>query len=149
MKKWEVGVIFHSKRVFSRDIQLIVPSVYDLAECKSAKDVTNNPAPEANGLNGFEGSAIFIPGPVLQNTIISSNMKNPFKLIPIISRTARSFDKEHKLEATAVTHADDLSAWLYGVKVGLVLKMRYSVNPDNPRLQLSVTIDTCNASLQT
>ena len=102
-----------------------------------------------NGLDGFKGSAIFIPGPVLQNTIITLNTKNPFKLIPIISRTARSFDEEHELKANAVTHTDDLSAWLYGVKVGLVLKMRYSVNPDNPRLQLSVTIDTCNASLQT
>ncbi len=48
-----------------RDIQLINPSVYDLAECKSAKDVANIPAPEANGLDRFEGSAIFIPGPVL------------------------------------------------------------------------------------
>jgi hypothetical protein len=84
----------------------IVPSVHDLTGCKSAKDAANIPALEVNGLDGFEGSAIFIPGPVLWNTIIASNMKNPFKLIPIISCTARSFDEEHELKATAVTHAE-------------------------------------------
>jgi hypothetical protein len=57
-----------------RDIQLIVPSVYNLAECESAKDVANIPAPEANGLDGFKGLAIFILGPVLQNTIITSKI---------------------------------------------------------------------------
>ncbi len=61
-------------------------------------------------------------------------MKNPFKLIPIISQSARSFDEEHKLEATAVTHADNLNAWLYGVKTGLVPKTRYSVNPDDTKI---------------
>jgi hypothetical protein len=48
-----------------RDIQLIVPSVYNLTECKSAKDVANIPAPDANGLYGVESSTIFIPGLVL------------------------------------------------------------------------------------
>jgi hypothetical protein len=117
-----------------RDIQLIFPSVYNLRECKSAKDVANIPAPEANGLDEFEGSAIFIPGPVLRNTIIALNTKNPFDLIPIISCAARRFDEEHKLKATAVTHADNLGAWLYDVKVGLVPKTRYSVNPDNTEI---------------
>jgi hypothetical protein len=36
-----------------RDIQLIILSVYDLAECQSAKDVANIPAPEANSLDRF------------------------------------------------------------------------------------------------
>jgi hypothetical protein len=44
-----------------RDIQLIIPSVHNLAECKSVKDVANIPAPEVNGLDGFEGSAISYP----------------------------------------------------------------------------------------
>jgi hypothetical protein len=89
-----------------------------------------------NSLDGFEGSAIFIPGPVLLNTIITSNTKNPFELIPIISCTARSFDEEHKLKATAVTHVDDRSAWLYDVKVGLVPKTRYSVNPNKTMIAI-------------
>jgi hypothetical protein len=92
------------------DIQIVVPMVQDLAGCKSAKEVANIPAPEENGLVGFEVSAIFIPGPVLRNTIISAKTKNPFKLIPIISQAARSFDEERKLKATAVTHADNLNA---------------------------------------
>ncbi len=108
--------------------------VQDLAGCKSAKEVANIPAPEENSLVGFKGSAIFIPGPVLRNTIISAKTKNPFELIPIISQAVRSFDEEHKLEATAVTHADDLNAWLYGVKTGLVPKTRYSINPDDTKI---------------
>jgi hypothetical protein len=110
---WETCILLDLNTAF-RDNQLIVPSVYDLAECKSAKDVANISAPDVNGLDGFKGSAIFIPGPVLQNTIIVSNTKNEFELIPIISRAARSFDEEHELKANAVTHTDDLSAWLYG-----------------------------------
>jgi hypothetical protein len=100
-----------------RDIQLIIPSVYDLAEWKSAKDVANIPALEVNNLDRFEGSAMFNPGPVLRNTIIALNMRNPFELIPIISCAAGRFDEEHELEATAVNYEDNLSAWLYGVEV--------------------------------
>jgi hypothetical protein len=118
------------------DIQILVPRVQDLTGCKSAKEVANIPAPEENSLIGFKGSAIFIPGPVLWNTIISAKMKNPFELIPIISQTARSFDKEHKLKATAVTHADDLNAWLNGVKTGLVPKTRYFVNVDDTKIAI-------------
>jgi hypothetical protein len=117
-----------------RDLQLVVPSVHDLAGCNSANEVANIPAPEENGLIGFEGSAIFIPGPILWNTIIVSNTKNPFELIPIISSAARSFDKEHKLKATAITHSDNLSALLYGVKAGLVPKTRFSVNPNDTKI---------------
>jgi hypothetical protein len=61
-------------------------------------------------------------------------MKHPFKIIPIISHAAKSFDEEHELKATAVTLVDDLSAWLYGMKVGLVPKTRYSVNPNNTKI---------------
>ncbi len=56
------------------DICIIVPSVQDLAACESAEEVANIPAPNENGVVGFEGSAIFIPGPVLRNTIIESNL---------------------------------------------------------------------------
>ena len=119
-----------SKTAF-KGIKLIVPAVHDLAKCKSAKEVTNIPAPGEDGLVGFEGSAIFIPGPILRNVIIKSNSKNPFELIPIISNTARIFDKENGFGIKAVHHADDLSAWLYGVQTGLVPETGYSVNPDN------------------
>ncbi len=95
---WATCILLDLNTAF-RDFQFIILSVYDLAECESAKDCANIPAPEANGLDEFKGSAIFIPGPVLQNTIIASNRKNPFKLIPIVSHAARSFDEEHKLEA--------------------------------------------------
>jgi hypothetical protein len=84
------------------DLNIVVPLVQDLAGCHSAEEVANIPAPEENGLVGFEGSTIFIPGPVLQNSTLTLNMKNPFELIPIILNKARSFDI-HKFKATAVT----------------------------------------------
>jgi hypothetical protein len=82
---------------------------------------------------GFEGSAIFIPSPVFQNAMLMLNTKNPSKLIPIISKKARSFDIP-KFQSTAVHHAEDLSAWLYGVKIVVVPKTRYSMNPDNTEI---------------
>ncbi len=123
-------VLLDLKTAF-KDIKLIVLTVHDLAKCKSAKEVTNIPAPGEDGLVGFEGSAIFIPGPILSNTIIKLNSKKPFELIPIISNTARIFDNEYGSGIKAVHHADNLSAWLYGVLIGLVPETRYSVNPDN------------------
>ncbi len=114
-------------------LSIVIPLVQDLAGCSSAEEVANIPAPEKNGLVGFKGSAIFILGPVFQNTILTSNTKNPFELIPIILNEARSFDIL-EFKTTLVTHADDLNAWLYGVMIGLVPKMRYSVNPDNTEI---------------
>jgi hypothetical protein len=73
-------------------ISIMIPSVQDLSGCISAEEVKNIPAPEWDGLVRFKGSAIFIPGPVFQNTILMLNTKNPSKLIPIISNKARSFD---------------------------------------------------------
>ena len=117
------------------DFNIIVPSVQDIAGCKSAEEVAAIPEPEENGVIGFEGSAIFIPGPVLRNAIISANTKDPFGLIPIVSQAAKSFDGDNEVEATsAVHHADDLNAWLYGVKRGLILESCYSINPDDTEI---------------
>ncbi len=130
------------------DLSIVVPSVQDLAGCNSAEEVANITAPEENSLVGFEGSVIFIPRSVLQNSILMSNTKNSFKLIPIISNKARSFDI-HEFKATAATHADDLNAWLYSMKIGLVPKMRYSMNPNAMEIATILWTDTCNTSLQT
>jgi len=79
------------------NIQIVVPSVQDLAGCESAEEVNNIQPPEEIGVGmiGFEGSAIFIPGPILRNAIIQSNTKKQFELIPILSRVARTFNQEH------------------------------------------------------
>ena len=36
---------------------------------------------------------------------------------------------------SAETHVDDLCAWLYGVKTGLIPETRYSVNHDNEEVE--------------
>jgi hypothetical protein len=84
----------------------------------------------------FKESAIFIPGPVLRNSIPTSNTKDPFELIPLMTRTAREFDFAQTksntiLQGNAITHSDDLNTWLFGMKMGLINKTRYSVTPDD------------------
>jgi len=91
------------------DICVVVPSVQELSGCESAQDVENIPALNQNGEKGFEGLAIFIPGPVLRNAVIESNSRNPSELIPIIYQTARTFDQERNINS-AIPHADDLCA---------------------------------------
>ena len=112
----------------------MVPAVTDLSDCESAQDVANIPAPEENGLIGFKGSSIFIPAPVLHNAILASGTNEPFKLIPIVTEAAKHFDSDHEEDETitslAITHADDLNAWLYGVNVGSINETRYQINPD-------------------
>ncbi len=72
---------------------IVVPTVHKLYECETAHDLSIIPVPEETGMVGFEGLAIFIPGPVLRNAILMSNTKDPFELIlTLMTRTAREFD---------------------------------------------------------
>jgi hypothetical protein len=70
------------------DCQIIVPSITELSDCETAQDIANIPVPDENGLVGFEGSSIFIPCPVIQNAILTSDTNDPFKLIPLVTATA-------------------------------------------------------------
>jgi len=60
------------------DFRIVIPSVHELAACETAEETANVPTPDVNRAVGFEGSGIFIPGPVLRNAIIESNSKDPF-----------------------------------------------------------------------
>jgi hypothetical protein len=52
---------------------IIVPTVNKLSRCKTAHEVKDIPIPATNRLVSFERLAIFIPGPFLQDAIITSN----------------------------------------------------------------------------
>jgi hypothetical protein len=116
------------------DCQIVVPAVTDLSDCKTSKEVANIPAPDKDGLVGFKGFSVFIPAPVLFNAILVSRTNEPFKLIPIVTDAARNYNSEHEEDETMtsreLTHADDLNAWLYGVKVGSINKTRYQIFPE-------------------
>ncbi len=122
------------------DCRIIVPTVAELAECKTAKGVANIPVPDKNDLVGFEGSTVFIPSPLLRNAILASDTNEPFELIPIliVTAAARAFNLEHEEDETmvskAITHADNLNAWLNGVKAGSINKTRYQINPDDSEI---------------
>ena len=76
-----------------QSIRIRVPGVLELAACDSAEDVANLQAPEEDAVLGFEGSAVYIPGPVLRNIIIESTSRNPFELIPILAQAAKHSTK--------------------------------------------------------
>jgi hypothetical protein len=117
------------------DCQIAIPAVTDLLDCKTAQDVANIPAPEENGLLGSKGSSNFIPALVFHNTILASGTNEQFELIPLVTKAARNFDSDHEEDETmtsfALTHADDLNAWLYCLNVGSINETRYQINPDN------------------
>ncbi len=111
---------------------IIVPTINELSRCKTAHEVKVIPIPVTSGLVGFKGSAIFIPGPFLQDAIIMLNSNDPFDLIPLINSRARDFETEvadilAEMNGNPINHADDLNAWLYGIKQGTIPGTRYSV----------------------
>jgi hypothetical protein len=122
------------------DCNLIVHTVQELSNCKTAQNVANIPAPGDIGLVGFEGLAIFIPGPVLRSTILTSNTTDPFKLILLITATTRTFDLENNniegMRVNAITCTDNLNAWFYGVCLGRITETRFSVVPDDREIIL-------------
>ena len=125
-------------RTALRDCQIIVPAVTNLSDCKTANDIANIPAPEEYGPVSFEGSVIFMPTPVLWNEILASGTKKPSELIPIVTDAAINIDSDNEEDATttslALTHVDDLNAWLYGVKMGLINKTRCQINPEDMKV---------------
>ncbi len=74
---------------------IVVPTVNKLAACTTAQEVAAIPVPNLIGLIGFKGSTILIPAPAIRNAVLASNTQDPFKLILLMSATARAFDAVH------------------------------------------------------
>ncbi len=120
---------------------ILIPAVQELSECETAQDISSIPVPEETGMVGFKRSVVFISDPVLRNAILMSNTKDPFKLIPLMTRTARDFDlaqtkNNTTLQGNVISHSDNLNTWLYNVKVGSINETRYSVTPDDIRVSM-------------
>ncbi len=99
------------------DHSIAIPSFSELAVCKMAEDVANLPTPEEYSTIGFEGLSVFILCPIIRNAILEADTTNPFALFPIVTAAAKAFDVEHESNESqthkAITHADDLNAWMY------------------------------------
>jgi hypothetical protein len=114
---------------------IIVPEVDEIAGCTTAQEVNNIPIPDSRQKpsGNFKGLASFAPAPAHGNAILATNTQDPFKLIPMLTRLAIKFDEavddNKERNGTATTHADDLNAWLYGIKRGLIPEARYIVIP--------------------
>jgi hypothetical protein len=118
---------------------IIVPTVVELSGCATAQEVEDIPIPAVNGIVGFEGSTNFIPGPFLQNAIITLNTNDPFNLTPLMNSRARDFEAEvadilAEINGNPVNHTDYLNAWLYGIRQGTIPKTRYLVLPDDNKI---------------
>ncbi len=105
-----VSVLVNVNSVLA-NCNIIVPTIKELSACATAQEVKDIPIPAANGIVGFKGSAIFIPGPFLQNTIITLNTNDPFNLIPLMSSKAKDFEAEvadilAEMNGNPVNHAD-------------------------------------------
>jgi hypothetical protein len=116
-----------------------VPTVDKLSRCETAQEVEDIPIPATNELVGFEGLAIFIPGPFLRDAIITSNSNYPFDLIPLMNSRARDFETEvvdilAEMNGNPINQADDLNTWLYGIKQGTIPETRYSVLPNDDEI---------------
>ena len=72
---------------------IIVPTVDELSGCTTAQEVEDIPAPAGNIIS-FEGSAIYIPGSIFRNAIITSGSTTPSELIPLINTTARALEAD-------------------------------------------------------
>jgi hypothetical protein len=117
---------------------IIVPTVNKLSGCTTAQEVKDIPN-RVEGVPGFEGSAIYIPGQIFQNAIITSNSTDPFDLIPLMNSMAKTFEAKAAEELATmngnpINHADDINAWPYGVRRGTIPKTRYSVLPDDVKI---------------
>jgi hypothetical protein len=119
---------------------IIVPTINELvSRCATAQEVKDIPIPATNGLVGFEGLEIFIPGPFLRDAIITLNSNDPFNLIPCMNSRARDFETEvvdilAEMNGNPVNHVDNLNTCLYGVKQGTIPETRYSVLPDDDEI---------------
>ncbi len=120
---------------------IIVLTVAKLSRCKTAQaqEVKDILIPTTNGLVGFKRSAIFISGQFLQDAIIRLNSNDPFDLIPLMNSRARDFETEvadilAEMNRNPGNHAEDLNAWLYGIKQGTIPEIRYSVLPDDDKI---------------
>ncbi len=114
-----VSVLVNLNSAFANR-NIIVPTVNKLSGCKIAQEVEDIPIPATNGVVRFKGSAIFIPGPFLQNAIITLNTNDPFNLIPLMNSRARDFETKvvdilAEMNGNPVNRADNLNAWIYGI----------------------------------
>lgn len=117
---------------------IIVPTANELLACTTVQEVEAiaPPARALRNANDFEGSAVFIPGPLFRNAIIASGTTNPLQLIPLITATARAFEVRVNDEGIVcngdpVSHASNIHSWLFGVSQGTIGETRYSVLPDD------------------
>jgi hypothetical protein len=110
-----------------------------LATCRANTHVSVNLTIFLTFKNLTFPAKIFIPGPFLQDAIITLNSNDPFDLIPLMNSRARDFEAEvadilAEMNGSPVNHVDILNAWLYGVKQGTIPETRYSVLPDNNKI---------------
>jgi hypothetical protein len=74
---------------------------------------------------------------------MAANSSNPFHLIAVVNAAAKTFDKEHDVDAEYITkatdNAGDFILWAWGVGAGRVTKTSFSIDQNNTNLELFKT----------
>ena len=114
---------------------LKTPKLEELTACTSAEEVADLDEPEESSDVTFPGSAFFLPAPFLRDAIIAAETMEPFELILVAYAAAADFDRTHADDASfvdqAMSHAEDIILWAWGVGKGKVTETRYFVRPND------------------
>jgi hypothetical protein len=81
----------------------------------------------------------FIPAPFLHDTLFNEGTTDPLELFIKACKVATDFQNCHQgvvgfRNTSAHNHADAFTNWAFAIKLGLLGKVRYSIDPENEEL---------------
>ncbi len=88
----------------------------------------------------LELTSDFIPAPFLHVALFNKGATDPLELIILACEAATDFQNCHQgvvgfRNMLASKHADAFTNWAFTIKLGLLGKVRYLIDPDNKELQ--------------
>jgi hypothetical protein len=116
----------------------------------AATGATNAAADETSGatagavqpvtMQTLELMLAFIAFPYLRDALFNERTTDPLELIILACEAATDFQNHHQSvvgfqNMSAHNHVDAFTNWAFTIKLGLLGKVRYTINPDNEELQ--------------
>ena len=120
-------------------IQVIVPTIEDINACLTVNDLLALPMDNAASIINLEALRSFFPAPFLPSAILAAGSLSPLALI-LMGRAAReelinTHNEDEDFDEEDVTaHVKLFSLWCLGVLQGKVAESRFSIAPDDSKL---------------
>jgi hypothetical protein len=99
-----IAIKINSKQLVA-NCNLVTLTINKLRKCKTADKVSAIKAPNKTGLVAYPGSASFLAAPWLVNAVMAAYSSDPFHIIAVVNTAAKTFDKEHNVDAEYITKA--------------------------------------------